>query len=122
MRVRSSGSNQLELTQISSPELELQIESPGAIELLASSLGVCSARVLETYASNVAKVSIEALVVRVRWQLEARPLRVGALDVSIVWPELPDARFDAARRAALTCTVHRSFSHPPAITTSVSRE
>jgi uncharacterized OsmC-like protein len=122
MRVRSSGPSQLELTQIASPELELQIDSLGAIELLAASLGVCTARVLETYAANVAQVPVDSLVVRVSWQLDEHPLRVGALELSIRWPELPQSRLEAARRAALTCTVHRTFAHPPTITTSVTRE
>jgi uncharacterized OsmC-like protein len=122
MRVRSSGPNQLELTQVSSPEVELQIESLGAIELLAASLGVCTARVLDAYAANVAKVPIDSLAIRVSWELDEHPLRVGALDVGIVWPELPESRLEAARRAALTCTVHRTFSHPPTLMTRVSRE
>jgi uncharacterized OsmC-like protein len=121
MRVSRVGPEQIELRDADHDGLSLEGEPFGAIELLATSLLVCSARVLETYATNVAKLSIAGLRLRAAWSLAERPARVEKLELDIVWPALPAERLDAARRAALTCTVHKTLESSPEITTRVTR-
>lgn len=119
MKVQSTGPTELELSEVGVAEVRLA-PSFGAVELLAASLAVCTGAVLKVHAENVVKLPLDNVRVRVGWTTEERPLRVAAFELDILWPELPEARRDSVRRAALTCTVHRTLEHSPEITTRVS--
>ena len=86
--------------------------------MLASGLATCVHSVLASWASN-AKLGAEDLVVEVGWTFVENPHRVGAFDVQLVWPSLPENRRTAAERAAHLCTVHKTFENPPSIRTAV---
>ncbi len=94
----------------------------GALQMFAASLAMCTASVLATYAENVLHVPIDQLRLRVRWSYAERPYRVGEIELDVHWPELPEDRLDAVRRAAAACTVHRTLERPPEVTTTVHRD
>jgi uncharacterized OsmC-like protein len=82
--------------------------------MLASSLAFCTHSILASWAST-AKIAADRLVVDVSWTFADDPHRVGTMDVSFDWPELPANRRAAARRVAELCTVHATLMHAPTI-------
>jgi uncharacterized OsmC-like protein len=91
--------------------------SPG--HMLASSLAVCTYSVLHSWATN-ADLPADDLAVEVGYGYVEKPHRIGTMEVSLVWPSLPEERREAARRAAGLCTIHRTLHAPPQITTVVA--
>ncbi|MDQ3034340.1 MAG: OsmC family protein [Myxococcota bacterium] len=94
-------------------------EGFGPLQMLAASLALCTASVLVAYDEGVVHVGTAGLSVRVRWSYDEG--RVARMQMAITWPELPENRVEPARRAAATCTVHRTLSHPTDVETTVSR-
>jgi uncharacterized OsmC-like protein len=97
-------------------------EGFGALQMFAASLGACTGAVLVAYSENVLHVPVDGLRLRVRWRYAERPRRVGALELEVHWPELPEDRLDAVRRAAASCTVHRTLERAPDVETTVHRD
>lgn len=95
-------------------------EGFSALQMLACSLVLCTGSVLAAYAEGVLKAGIEDLSLRVRWEYADNPYRVGSMHMTVRWPQVPDNRIEAVKRAASTCTVHRTFERPPAIETTVT--
>ncbi len=87
--------------------------------MVASGLGVCTYSVLQSWASHADLVA-SSLAVEVGWTFAEQPHRVGEYEVLVIWPELPEARRNAAARAAELCAVHNTLTHPPAIRTTVA--
>ena len=83
--------------------------------MLASSLATCTFSVIESWASH-AKLSLDDLVIEVRWRFVDEPHRVSDLDLTFDWPSLPSNRIAAARRVAELCTVHATLLHSPNVT------
>ncbi|MDB4882783.1 MAG: OsmC family protein [Gemmatimonadetes bacterium] len=83
--------------------------------MLASALATCTFSVLYSWATQ-AKLSIDDLVLDVRWTFGEEPHRVSDLALTFDWPSLPANRVAAARRVAELCTVHATLQHPPKIT------
>jgi len=86
--------------------------------MLASGLATCTLSVLHAWATN-AKLPTQGLALEVGWSFVEDPHRVGAMNVEIDWPGLPENRLTAAKRVADLCTVKITFAHPPQITTEV---
>jgi uncharacterized OsmC-like protein len=99
----------------------LTIEAPSAemsyspFHMLASSLATCTFSVIYSWATH-AKLSVDDLVIDVRWKFAEEPHRVSDLQLTFDWPSLPANRISAARRVAELCTVHATLLHPPRIT------
>jgi putative redox protein len=83
--------------------------------MLGSSLATCTFSVIESWATH-AKLSLDDLVIEVRWKFGEEPHRVSDLNVTFEWPSLPANRVAAARRVAELCTVHATLHHPPMVT------
>ncbi|HET7745725.1 MAG TPA: OsmC family protein [Vicinamibacteria bacterium] len=83
--------------------------------MLASAVASCTFSVLHSWAAH-AGLDAAALKVEVRWAFAESPHRVGEIAVTLDWPRLPEARREAARRAAALCTVSKTLEHPPKIT------
>ncbi|HEV2125312.1 MAG TPA: OsmC family protein [Chloroflexota bacterium] len=99
--------------------LEVIGESFGPLEMLATSLALCTASVVSTYAET-AHLDLTGLEVEVRWEYVDQPYRVGAYTMTLHLPAtVPEARRRPIMRAAETCTVHNTLVHPPRITTEV---
>lgn len=124
MKLILHDATELEATEIDAGD-HLHVEGDaggegfGPLQMLAASLALCTASVLSAYAENVARVGTTKLSVRVRWSYDDS--RVARMQMAITWPELPEERVVPARRAAASCTVHRTLEHPPEIETTVSR-
>src|SRR5689334_9297989 len=93
-----------------------QVYSP--YHMLGSSLAFCEHSLLTSWATH-AKLSADDLVVEVRWTFVDEPHQVGAMDLKVIWPGLPEARRTAAKRAAELCPVHRTLQHSPTIAVNV---
>ena len=98
----------------------LTVEAPTAeqtyspFHMLGSSLAVCTHSVLYSWATH-ARLHADDLAIEVRWTFADHPHRVGAIDMTLEWPSLPENRREAAKRAAALCTIHATLSHPPTI-------
>jgi uncharacterized OsmC-like protein len=103
----------------------LTIEAPSAdrsyspFHMLASSLATCTFSVLYSWASN-ANISVDDLVLDVRWSFAEDPHRVGDMTTTLNWPSLPPNRRAVAERVAALCTVHATLLHPPALRLEVA--
>ena len=87
--------------------------------MLASALGTCLFSVLHSWATH-AQLAADRLAIEVGWTFADHPRRVGAFDVTIDWPGLPEGRRAAAERAATLCAIHGTFTHPPQISVEVA--
>lgn len=124
MKLLLHGPTELEVVELGSAghlhvEGDAGGEGFGPLQMLAASLALCTASVMISYDEGVARVGVDGLSVRVRWSYGDR--RVDAMEMDIVWPALPEKRLEPARRAAASCTVHRTLHDPPRVTTTVAR-
>ena len=126
MIIHLHGATDLELTNLDAPGLHMHGDADGegfgALQMLAASLVMCTAAVLDGYARGVLKTDVRNLSLRARWEYAEKPYRVGSIDVTVRWPDVPDDRIEAVGRAVKACTVHRTLEHPPTITTKVVKQ
>lgn len=87
--------------------------------MLAAGLAYCTWSVLYSWAEH-AKIPADRLAVEVRWTFAEEPHRVGTMTMTLVWPDLPENRRNAAQRAAGLCAVHQTLHHPPTVTVEVA--
>ena len=125
MELRLSGATDLEAARLTEPGLHLEGDADGEgfgpLQMFAASMALCTASVMHGYAHEVLGVSVERLRIRVRWSYGVRPNRVDRMEMTIHWPDVPEDRIEAARRAAATCTIHRTLEQPPEVITRVER-
>ncbi len=122
MKIHLTAERNLLLACFDEPGLEIV---PGeehvhfaALEMFASSLALCTASVLVSYA-QVLKADLSALSIRIRWDYAEGPYRVGRMRMDLDWPGLPENRHKAVLKAARRCTVHHTLTHPPEIETHI---
>lgn len=117
MKITLTGETSLTLEATTGP---LTIEAPSAdrayspFHMLASSLATCTFSVLASWGSH-AGFDPTDLVVEVSWSFAEEPHRVGAMEMTLRWPSLPEKRRPSAERAASLCAVHQTLHHPPAV-------
>lgn len=100
--------------------LAVEGENFGPLQMLATSLALCTASVVQAY-GETARLSLGGFAVEVKWEYVEEPHRVGAYTMTLFLPEaLSTARHRAILRAAETCTVHQTLTHPPAIKTELA--
>lgn len=91
--------------------LEVDGQPFGPVQMLATSLALCTAAVLQDYAMT-AQFHLHHFVVDVRWSYAEQPYRVDQMQMRLeVGPEVPPSRQQALLRAAEHCTVHNSLKH-----------
>jgi uncharacterized OsmC-like protein len=88
--------------------------------MLASGLATCTYSVLASWGTH-AKLPVEDLAIEVGWKFAEEPHRVGEMNVDVIWPSLPEARRNAAVRAAGLCTVTKTFEQPPKVAVEVKQ-
>lgn len=88
--------------------------SYSAFHMLGSALATCTYAVLDSWATTVG-IPAGRLTIHVKWEFTEKPHRVGRLELTFDWPELPPEREAAARRTAGLCAVHATLTHPPEI-------
>mgnify|MGYP006290585083 CR=1 FL=1 len=125
MRILMHDESDLTLSRFEEPGFEVETEGEvhahySALQMFATSLGLCTASVLLTYGERV-DAEPDDLTVRVAWTYTEDPYRVDEIEMDIDWPSLPESRLEAARRAAETCTIHNTLHHPPDVETRVNR-
>jgi putative redox protein len=103
--------------------LTIEAESPtmaySPFHMVASGLATCIFSVLASWAETTG-VPVDELSVEVGWRFADGPHRVGAYDVALTWPSLPENRRPAARRVAGLCPIHATLHHPPVIEVQVA--
>jgi uncharacterized OsmC-like protein len=87
--------------------------------MLASALATCVLSVLASWAEH-AKLDASSLALEVEWRFAEKPHRVGAMDLKILWPQLPPGRRPAAERAAHLCAIHNTLATSPTVTTEIA--
>jgi uncharacterized OsmC-like protein len=87
--------------------------------MLASALATCVLSVLASWAEH-AKLDASSLALEVEWRFAEKPHRVGAMDLKILWPQLPPERRSAAERAAHLCAIHNTLATSPTVTTEIA--
>lgn len=116
---------ELEVARLDQPGLAIRGDADGEgfgpLQMLAASLALCTASVLHAYGHEVASTGVGDLSIDVKWGYGRHPNRVDRFEMTIRWPSLPEERRAAAERAAASCTVHRTFEHPPEVITRVER-
>jgi uncharacterized OsmC-like protein len=125
MKVLLHSEEELTLGDFGAPGLQVEVDEGvhahySALQMFAVSLGLCTASVLMGY-GDMLQVSTRQLTVRLQWRVVEKPRRVDDLRMDIRWPELPESRLEAARRAAEQCTLHNTLHHPPKLLTTVTR-
>jgi uncharacterized OsmC-like protein len=91
----------------------------GPLQMLATSLALCTASVIQAY-GETARLDLQTFAVDVRWEYADDPYRVGQFWMTLHLPDtLPAARHRAVLRAAETCTVHATLRHSPTIETDL---
>ncbi len=124
MKLWLCAATEVELSEFADRHLHIEDdaggEGYGPLQMFAASLALCTASALISYNDNVLGVGVDLLTLRVRWDYAERPKRVGAVQMEIDWPGLPDNRVRAAERAAKSCTVHHTLEQPPRMLTRVT--
>jgi len=122
MRITLHGPQDLTLSAVSEEGLQVSAEHEdahfSAMEMFNTSLALCTASVLMSYAEH-AGVGLEGMTLRMRWEYRDDPYRIGHIGMDIRWPGLPENRHKAARRAAEQCTLHHTLEVPPEVETRV---
>ena len=89
-------------------------QSYSPFHMLASSLAYCTWSVMYSWAETT-HLDAADLTIEVHWTFADDPHRVGDIALTFEWPSLPPKRLNAAKRVAELCTIHATFTHPPAI-------
>ncbi|MFO7593231.1 MAG: OsmC family protein [Pseudomonadota bacterium] len=122
MNVIMHRSEDIELRHFDEPGLNIEQLDPeahySAMQMFATAMGLCTYSVLAGYA-ELLDTPTEQLSLRMHWNYEEAPYRIGRFDMEIQWPELPPSRQSAAERVASKCTLHNTLEHPPQLTTRV---
>ena len=92
----------------------------GPLQMLATSLALCTVSVVQSY-GETARLQLNGFAVEVDWVYADDPYRVGRFHMTLHLPEgMSTSRHRAIIRAAETCTVHHTLTHPPAIETELA--
>ncbi len=99
--------------------LNIDGEPFGPLQMLATSLALCTASTIQSYAET-ARLNIDGLALELHWHYVDDPYRVGGYEMTLHLPEhLPEARRRAIARAADTCTVHQTLHHSAMVATAI---
>ncbi len=94
----------------------------GPLQMLATSLAMCTAAVLHDYAVT-AQLVAEPFAIEVRWSYAGRPRRVDQFDMRLLLgPHIPPSRHAALLRASGYCTVHATLTRSATIQTTLEVE
>jgi uncharacterized OsmC-like protein len=122
MNVSLHGEQDISVSELHEVGLRVEgtqgVREPGALQLFAVAFAQCTFAVLAGYAHRINADSRD-LRFRLRWRYEEKPLRIGAIEMDIQWPGLPESRLDAAQRAAAMCTLHNTLKDSVDIETLV---
>ncbi|HYL56283.1 MAG TPA: OsmC family protein [Gemmatimonadales bacterium] len=89
-------------------------EGPTPTELFVASLAACVAHYAQRFLRRHG-LSSDGLRVTSNYRWAENPHRVGAIDLEVSAPGLPDGKRQAFARVIERCTVHSSITHEPSI-------
>lgn len=100
--------------------LEIHGEAFGPLQMLATSLALCSASVMQDYAAT-AQFHLHHFAIEIKWEYVEQPYRVGQMHMALlVGDDVPPSRHKALLRAAEHhCTVHNTLTHATHIHTTL---
>lgn len=120
MLVTSTSHTSLELTDPLTPELRFEGgHGIDPIDLFITSIGMCAFSVLAAYAEQI-EVPADHVRLSLEWRYATEVNRIEHISLRVHWPELPRSRAEAARRAAETCTLHRTLERLAVVETELS--
>ncbi len=90
----------------------------GAVHLCVASLAWCTYSILASYGQRI-EAGTDGMTVDLAWRYAEKPHRIGHIDMTIHWPQVPETRMDAAMRAAAMCTLHKTLLHGVEIDTTI---
>ncbi len=92
----------------------------GPLQMLAASLALCTASVIQDYATT-AQFHLHQLAIDVLWDYADHPYRVGQMQMKLeIGPDVPPSRHNALLRAAEHhCTVHNTLTQATQIHTTL---
>lgn len=124
MRIIMNSAEDLDISDFNRPGINIESRDPeahySAMQMFATSLALCTYSVLASYAEQI-QVKADNLAVHMQWRYGQQPFRIDHIEMEIDWPELPESRLEAARRAAEMCTLHNTLAQPPELVTRVNR-
>ena len=123
MRVIMNSDEDMDISDFNSPGINIETKNTdahySALQMFATSLALCTYSVLASYAEQI-NVSSDKIAVHLQWSYEKDPFRITYIEMDIDWAELPSTRLEAARHAAMMCTLHNTLAHPPEFVTRVN--
>lgn len=97
-------------------------ERPRATDLLAASLGVCTAGTIRAFAEASGMTAFEGVDVSVEASSATKPQRVDSLTVVVVLRgDLDDKQVAQLTRAGGRCKIHQTLHTDPTVTVEVTR-
>lgn len=100
-------------------EFEVHGSPFGSLQMLATSLALCTASVLQDY-STTAQFHLHGLAIDVRWRYADHPRRAADYQMTLlIDPHVPPSRHRALLRAAEQCTVHNTLTHGARVETTL---
>ena len=99
--------------------LDVHGDQFGPLQMLAASLALCTASVMQDYAVT-AQFHLHHFAIAVHWSYAEQPYRVGQMHMVLeVGPDVPPSRQKALLRAAEHCTVHNTLKHATPVETTL---
>jgi len=124
LKIQMHTEEDLEFSDFSEPTMDIAPASPelsfSALQMFATSLALCTYSVLVGYGETIDTDTTD-LRIRIRWAYDESPFRIGEIEMTILWPDVPQSRLEAAERAAGHCTLHNTLERPPRVSTTVQR-
>ena len=122
MDIHVLGQTELRLTHIYSEELNIHLKNDAlrysAIAMFVTSIARCTFAVLKHYAMRM-EITTKSIVIHLTWDFIQDPTRVNQINMTILWPELPNKRINSVERASHKCTLSTTISDCVTIKTSV---
>jgi len=89
-------------------------QGPSPVELLAGSLGTCTAMMVQSYCQKHGyKGDVE---VSLTLELADYPKRIGRIVLDLELPDgVPEDKKEVMKRVAQLCPIHQTFKSPPAL-------
>lgn len=119
MQLDIVGDEHVRLVMDGEDGLDVQGGPFGPLQMLAASLALCTASVMQDYATT-AQFHLHQFAIDIRWSYTEHPYRIGQIQTTIqVEPDVPPSRQRALLRAAEHCTVHNTLKHTANVHTTL---
>ena len=122
MNIEVLGQTELRLSRFDKDEINMNSSNEtlkfSAIAMFVASLARCTFAVLDHYATRL-ELSTENITTHLSWDFTDKPTRIKQINMTIIWPELPDNKLTSVERASYKCIVSTTIKDCIKINTSV---